>query len=180
MTVKLVRSVTEKIKGFSQGETVLYYKNIMEKAWAQVEQAQTPEVQGQLYDENLEWTMLDKDYDDRARRVFTRPVFAPTWWHRYDPVYAGGRTFTTGKPTSMGGRSGSSALPGADLAASVVTGVESFAKNVIVDVTDFTSKVTNVTNPPPPPSRSHGGGGRSGGCACACAGCACACAGGGR
>ncbi len=180
MTVKLVRSVTEKIKGFSQGETVLYYKNIMEKAWAQVEQAQTPEVQGQLYDENLEWTMLDKDYDDRARRVFTRPVFAPTWWHRYDPVYAGGRTFTTGKSTASGGRGGSSALPGADLAASVVTGVESFAKNVIVDVTDFTSKVTNVTNPPPPPSRSHGGGGRSGGCACACAGCACACAGGGR
>ncbi|MCC6301085.1 MAG: hypothetical protein IT314_17485 [Anaerolineales bacterium] len=183
MTVKLVKSVSEKIKGFSRLETIAYYKNIMEKAWQQVEQAKTPEVQGQLYDENLEWTMLDKDYDDRARRVFTGPVFVPMWWHRYDPVFTGGRTIATGGPSVSGGRSGSSALPGADLAASVVTGVQSFASNVIGDVTEFTSKVTNVTNPPPPPSSSGSrGGGRSGGCACACAcaGCACACAGGGR
>ncbi|WKZ47795.1 MAG: hypothetical protein QY306_00335 [Anaerolineales bacterium] len=182
MTIKLVRSVSEKIKGFSRQETIAYYKSITEKAWQQVEQAQTPQVQSKQYDENIEWTMLDKDYDDRARRVFTRPVYVPMWWHRYDPTYSGGRTIATGAPAVSGGRSGSSALPGADLAASVVTGVQSFASNVIGDVTEFTSKVTNVTNPPPPPSRSSGGGGRSGGCACACAcaGCACACAGGGR
>ena len=42
----------------------------MEKAWTQVEQADTPEVKGQLLDENIEWTMLDNDYDDRTRRVF--------------------------------------------------------------------------------------------------------------
>ena len=179
MTVKLVKAVSEKIKDFSRQETVAYYKNIMEKAWQQIEQAQTPEVQGQLLDENLEWTMLDKDYDDRTRRVFTRPVITPMWWPRYDPSYSGGRTISTGAPVSSGGRGGSSALPGADFAASVVTGAQSFASNVIGNVTEFTSKVTNVTNPPPPPSRS-GGGGRSGGCACACAGCACACAGGGR
>lgn len=180
--VKLVKSVSEKIKGFSRQETIAYYKNITEKAWRQVEQAQTPEVQGQLYDENAEWTMLDRDYDDRARRTFTRPIIVPSWWSRYDPVYAGGgRTISTGAPVSSGGRSGSSALPGADFAASVVTGAQSFASNVIGDVTEFTSKVTNVTNPPPPPSSSRSsGGGRSGGCACACAGCACACAGGGR
>ena len=179
MTVKLVKAVSEKIKGFSRQETIAYYKNIMEKAWAQVEQAKTPEVQGQLLDENLEWTMLDKDYDDRTRRVFTGPVIAPMWWPRYDPTYGGGRTISAGAPVSSGGRGGSSALPGANLAASVVTGVQSFASNVIGDVTEFTGKVTNVTNPPPPPS-SRSGGGRSGGCACACAGCACACAGGGR
>ncbi|MBK9005613.1 MAG: hypothetical protein IPM31_01340 [Anaerolineae bacterium] len=179
--VKLVKSVSEKIKGFSRQETIAYYKNITEKAWRQVEQAQTPEVQGQLYDENAEWTMLDRDYDDRARRTFTRPIIMPAWWSRYDPVYAGGgRTISTGAPVSSGGRSGSSALPGADFAASVVTGAQSFASNVIGNVTEFTSKVTNVTNPPPPPSSSRSGGGRSGGCACACAGCACACAGGGR
>lgn len=181
--VKLVKSVSEKIKGFSRQETIAYYKNITEKAWRQVEQAQTPEVQGQLYDENAEWTMLDRDYDDRARRTFTRPIIVPSWWSRYDPIYAGGgRTISTGAPVSSGGRSGSSALPGADFAASVVTGAQSFASNVIGNVTEFTSKVTNVTNPPPPPSRSSSGGGRSGGCACACAcaGCACACAGGGR
>ena len=183
MTVKLVKSVSEKMKGFSRNETLAYYKSIMEKAWVQVEQANTPEVQGKLYDENLEWTMLDKDYDDRSRRVFTRPVIVPTWWYRYDPVWAGGgRTVSPRGSTSTGGRSGSSALPGADFAASVVTGVQTFSSNVIGNVAEFTSKVTNVTNPPPKPSSSgyRGGGGHSGGCACACAGCACACAGGGR
>src|SRR5690606_10930799 len=153
--------------------TIAYYKSITEKAWQQVEQAKTPQVQSKQYDENIEWTMLDKDYDDRARRVFTRPVYVRMWWNSYGPTYAGGRTIATGAPAVSGGRSGSSTLPGADLAASVVTGVQSFASNVIGDVTEFTSKVTNVTNPPPPPSRSSGGG-RSGGCACACACAGCA------
>jgi hypothetical protein len=174
------------MKGFSRRETIDYYKNIMEKAWQQVEQADTPEVQGQLFDKNLEWTMLDKDYDDRTRRVFQGPVIVPMWWGRYDPVWRGGSTATpTSAPVSS---RGSSALPGADFAASVVTGVQTFSQKVIGNVGDFTSRVTNVTNPPPKPSstggsrggRSGGGGGRSCACACACAGCACACAGGGR
>jgi hypothetical protein len=180
-TVKLVNSVSEKMKGFSRRETIDYYKKIMEKAWQQVEQADTPEVQGQLYDQNLEWTMLDRDYDDRTRRVFRGPVFVPMWWGRYDPVWRGGSVST---PTSapVSGR-GSTALPGADFAASMVTGVQTFSSKVLGNVGDFTSRVTNVTNPPPKPSTTGGrggGGGRSCACACACAGCACACAGGGR
>lgn len=186
MVVALVKSVSEKMKGFSRRETIDYYKNIMLKAWQQVEQAETPEVQGQLFDKNLEWTMLDKDYDDRTRRVFRGPVIVPTWWGRYDPVWRGGSVSTpTSAPVSKGG---STSLPGADFAASVVTGVQTFSQKVIGNVGDFTSRVTNVTNPPPKPSstgsrsggRSGGGGGRSCACACACAGCACACAGGGR
>lgn len=182
MTVKLVKSVSQKMKGFSRRETIAYYKNIMEKAWGQVEGAGTPEVQSQLYDRNLEWTMLDKDYDDRTRRVFTGPVYIPMWWGRYDP------TFSRSAPASTGGSRPSVSmpsvprLPGSDFASSMVTGVQTFSQKVIGNVTDFTSRVTNVTNPPPKPSSSRGGG-RSGGgcaCACACAGCACACAGGGR
>ena len=34
MTVALVRSVSDKMKGFSRKETMEYYKAIMEKAWA--------------------------------------------------------------------------------------------------------------------------------------------------
>jgi len=186
MVVGLVKSVSEKMKGFSRKETQEYYKGIMEKAWAQVEAANTPEVKGQKIDENIEWTMLDRDYDDRSRRVFTGPIYAPRWWGNYDPTWqrpsatsAGGG----GRPAapSLGG---SSALPGADLAASVVGGVQGFSSKVLGDLNTFTSRVTNVTNPPPPPSktsyRSGGGGGHSCACACACAGCACACAGGGR
>ena len=184
MMVKLVKSVGEKMKGFSRKETQDYYKNIMEQAWQQVETAQTPEVKGQLLDQNLEWTMLDHDYDTRSRRVFTGPIFVPMWWGNYDPMYRPGPAMTTGSMTpSMpsGGRS-SSALPGADFAASVVGGVQTFSSGVIGNLNSFTSRVTNVTNPPPPPSSGgyRGGGGGGCACACACAGCACACAGGGR
>lgn len=183
MTVKLVRSVSEKMKGFSRRETVEYYKRIMETAWEQVQKANTPEMQMAFFDQQLEWTMLDKEYDDRSRRVFTGPVFMPMWWGHFDP------TFRTGPISSSGGGqisapsgSGRTSLPGAQFAASVVGGVQTFSQKVLGNVSDFTSRVTNVTNPPPPPSTSGSRGGRGGGCACACAcaGCACACAGGGR
>ena len=182
MTINLVKAVSEKMKGFSRKETVAFYKNIMERAWAQIAAADTPEVQSKLLDEAMEWTMLDKDYDERARRTFTGPIFVPMWWGRYDPGY--GRSVGTSRPVSVGRSvpsSRSTGLPGADFAASMVGGVQTFSQKVIGNVGDFTSRVTNKTNPPSPPSRSSGS--RSGGgcaCACACAGCACACAGGGR
>ena len=188
MTIKLIRSVSEKMKGFSRRETIEYYKRIMETAWEQVQKADTPEVQREFFEQQLEWTMLDKDYDDRSRRVFHGPVFVPWWWGNYDPTFrtgpitpsGGGRVSAPSQPSG----SGRTSLPGADFAASVVGGVQTFSQKVIGNVNDFTSRVTNVTNPPPKPTssgRSMGGGGSRGcACACACAGCACACAGGGR
>ncbi len=154
MMVALVKSVSEKMKGFSRKETQDYYKNIMEQAWAQVESAQTPEVKGQAIDQNLEWTMLDHDYNDRSRRVFTGPIFIPMWWGQYDPDLSD-HAHCRPSTGSMSGPSlgrGSSSLPGADLAASVVGGVQTFSGKVIGDLNTFTSKITNVTNPPPPPS----------------------------
>lgn len=187
LVIHLVKSVAEKMKGFSGRETREYYRSIIEKAWQQVEAAETPEVISQKYDEVMEWTMLDKDYEDRTRDIFrNRPVLVPTWWARYDPVYRGaaGNIPTRAAPTpSTGGRTGLPSLPGADFAASIVNGVQNFSASVIGNLTEFTSAVTQKTNPPPVAS-SRGSGGRSGGggcaCACACAGCACACAGGGR
>ena len=187
MTVKLVRSVSEKMKGFSRKETIEYYRRIMETAWEQVQKANTPEVQREFFEQQLEWTMLDRDYDDRSRRVFHGPVFIPHWWGRYDPTYRTGPISTPGgggvsAPSQPSG-SGRTSLPGAEFAASVVGGVQTFSQKVIGNVQDFTSRVTNVTNPPPKPTssgQSYSGGSRGCACACACAGCACACAGGGR
>jgi hypothetical protein len=178
MMVKLVQTVSEKMKGFSRKESLDYYKAIMEKAWQQIEAADTPEVKSQKLDEALEWTMLDKEYDDRTRRI--GPVFVPMWWGHYDPTYSRPISAGSGLPTSMPSQSlGRSALPGADFAAQMVTGVQTFSQKVVGNVNTFTEKVTGATNPPPKPSGQSGG--RSGGgCACACAGCACACAGGGR
>jgi hypothetical protein len=186
MMVDLVKSVANKMRGFSKRETVDYYRKISEEAWQQVEAAGTPKVQSKLFDENLEWTMLDPNYDRRTTTVFTgHPVYAPHWWGRYAGSAGGvGRTVISAPTRSTGGgRVSLPTLPGADFAASVVGGVQNFAKGVTGNLSDFTGGVTKVTNPPPPPTRSSGGGGFSGGgssCACACAGCACACAGGGR
>jgi hypothetical protein len=201
MMVNLVKSVSQKMKGFSHRETVAYYQEIMKRAWEQVESSDTPEVKSENYDKVMEWTMLDRDYERRTKDVFRGgPVFVPMWWQRFDPGY--GRTSapsTTAAPaakpvslpqpsTGAGGQSVPSLphLPGSDFAASVVKGAQSFSGNIIGNLSEFTSGITQRTNPPPPPRPSSssslrgGGGGSSCACACACAGCACACAGGGR
>jgi len=187
--VNLIKSLQEKMKGFSRKESIDYYRSIAEKAWTQVAAAGTPEVKAQAIEDSLEWTMLDRDFDTRSRDTFSRgPVFVPMWWGHYDPAVGGGAR-TASAPSFGPTRGGSISLPhlpGADFAASVVGGVQSFSKNAIGDLTGFTSKVTSKTNPVPVSTsssgswRSGGGGGHSCACACACAGCACACAGGGR
>lgn len=191
MTIDLVKSVAAKMKGFSNTETVAYYKDIMERAWKQVEDAQTPEVKSEAYEKYMEWTMLDKDYDDRTRRVFTGPVYMPMWWPRYDPTFhssGGGAMVGSGRSGSSSGGGGGGGvsmptLPGSAFAASVVNGVQGFSAGVLGNLQSFTGNVTEKTNPVPVSTSSSRGGSRGGGgcaCACACAGCACACAGGGR
>jgi hypothetical protein len=190
MMIVLVKALSNKMKGFSRKETIAYYKSIVATAWQQVEAAGTPEIKSDLFSENLEWTMLDEDYDDRTRRTFGQgPVIIPSWWHRYDPVMgspSAGRPVATPSVGPAEGRGLSMpTLPGSAFAGSIVSGVQSFSQNVVGNITDFTGSITNKTNPVPvSTSRSSGGGSRGGGggcaCACACAGCACACAGGGR
>lgn len=189
MLIQLIKGVGQKMKGFSHKETTAYYRDIMQKAWEQVEAADTPEVKSQKFDEYMGWTMLDKDFEDRTQEVFrTGPVIIPVWWGRYDPGWR--PTSTASRPISTGTGPGRSApslpnLPGGEFAASVVTGIQNFSSDVVGDITNFTSRITNKTNPvPKSTSKSSGwssrGGGSSCACACACAGCACACAGGGR
>ena len=185
MVVNLVKNVSEKMKGFSRQETVAYYRDITKRAWEQVEAANTPEVKSQKYEEVMEWTMLDRDYGDRTQEVFRNtPVFVPVWWGHYDPGFGNVASKPIGAPISTG--VGSPGLPGADFAASMANGVQSFSSKVVGNINDFTSSITSITNPPPKVSTTsskggyRGGGGSSCACACACAGCACACAGGGR
>ena len=185
--VGLVRSVTTKMKGFSQKETVAYYKTIMEKAWKMVEDVETPDVKVAKYDEVMDWTMLDRDFGHRTQTVFVNtPNFYPIWWGRFDPSFrsAGGVARASTPISGTGGKTFSVPnLPGSDFAASMVNGMQSFSAGVIGDITNFTGNITSKTNPVPVHTssgsgRSSGGGGCA--CACACAGCACACAGGGR
>jgi len=192
MVVNLIKSVSEKMKGFSRRETIEYYKNITAQAWQQVEAENTPEVKSKKFDEVMEWTMLDKDYDHRTQDVFrTQPIFVPMWWGRFDPSFgrtSGGMPKVSASPMPSSRPSTGTSLPhlpGSDFAASVVNGVQGFSSKVVGNINTFTNNVTQKTNPAPVSTTRSGGGfsGRSGGgcaCACACAGCACACAGGGR
>jgi len=193
LLVTEVKSVSDKMKGFSRKETVAYYQKIVDQAWDYVEKAETPEVRMKKYDEVMDWTMLDRDYDDHTRDIFTSPVRPPIWWWRFDPTFnrpmtsgTGGGVLGSPTPSSTGGTITMPTLPGSDFAVSMVNGIQKFSSNVVGDITQFTDKLTQVTNPAPrtPTSSSSNRSGRSGGCACACAcacaGCACACAGGGR
>ncbi len=193
MVVDLVKGVNSKMKGFSRKETVAYYRDIVRRAWEQVDKAETPEVRGRVFGDGLEWTMLDSDFGKRTEDTFRQgPILLPTWWGGYRPwvhgAPAAGPAPSGGSPMPSGPIQ-LPTLPGADFAAKIVRGIEGTAGRIVRSVTDFTGGVTQTTNPPPKTSSGSGrSGGWSGGgghscacaCACACAGCACACAGGGR
>ncbi|HSN93727.1 MAG TPA: hypothetical protein VLR89_01550 [Anaerolineaceae bacterium] len=204
--IDLVKDVTDKMKGFSKKETVEYYKDIMNRAWASVQSSETPEVKSEQFEKVLEWTMLDGEFDQRTQKTFNDTVvILPTWWGRYDPTYrdlsSGSRGGTRGidAPSTTGqaipsgtGSTGPTfnmpRLPGSDFAASLLGGIQTTAAGIVGDITGFQGSITSKTNPIPVSRPVSGGGGFRGGggghtscaCACACAGCACACAGGGR
>ena len=189
LMIDLIKSVGKKMEGFSRRESVRYYEDIIKRAWKQVEDADTPEVKSEKFNSHMGWTMLDGDFENKTQDVFrTGPVYVPIWWNRYDPTFSSTRTAGPSARTPSPGRSGGGALPnlpGGDFAASMSTGISTFSNNVVGNITDFTSRITQKTNPIPKASSLSRGGWSSGGgsscaCACACAGCACACAGGGR
>lgn len=190
----LILSVTEKMKGYSLEDTKAYYRNIIEKAWQQVQDADSPELKGEKLDEIFGWAVLDEDVEGKTKEVFGEtPVFLPMWWWRMGPVYsstpspanagAGGHPVSSAPSTSS-----TPTLPGSDFARSITDSVRNFGVGTVGSIKGFTNKVTGQTNPLSAPSggsnRSNwsgrgGGGGRSCACACACAGCACAGGGGG-
>lgn len=179
---KLVKDINQKMKGFHAKDTIAYYKDIVARGWKQVEAAQTPEV----VDENLEWMMVDDEFDQRMPQTFgDRPIPMPIWWWATTstPRTAPSSGPSVGKaaPATTGPRT----VPGSQLANTVVGRIQGLSNSVVTNVAAFTAGVTKATHPVPARSSSGrgwtgGGGGGGCACACACAGCACACAGGGR
>ncbi|NQS91277.1 MAG: hypothetical protein HQ574_02625, partial [Chloroflexi bacterium] len=174
MMIALIKSVGKKMEGFSHKESVRYYEDIIKRAWKQVEDADTPEVKSEKFNDHMGWTMLDGEFEDKTQDVFRRgPVYLPIWWNRYDPTFRGTQTAgPSGKITSPS-RSGGGALPnlpGGEFAASMATGISNFSSDVVGNITDFTSRITQKTNPVPKSTSSSGGGWSSGGgSSCACA-----------
>jgi len=181
VTTKLIKAVNLKMKGFHAKDTIAYYKDIVSRAWQQVESAQTPEV----VDENLEWMMMDEDFEEMLPQTFgPQPVPMPAWWWMQPTTTSTSSAKpVAGKPAPSTGAP--QTLPGAQLADSVVKGIGNVSNTIVGSLSAFTARVTGATHPVPVAKSSGGGWSSSGGgsscaCACACAGCACACAGGGR
>ncbi len=176
MFIDLIKAVSEKLKGFSRDETQLYYRGMIQRAWQQVREAGTPEVKNQEFDQNFDWLMLNYRFGEDVQELFKDPgMTTPQWWSAYDqgfklpdnhlptlrnqssqsdttidpgrPIFhpraesssTKSEIFSTPKP-------GSSALPGADYAASIVNSVQDFSSKVISDVGKFTDRVHKVTN----------------------------------
>ena len=205
---RLILSVTKKMEGFSVKETREYYQSICDKAWSQVEAAETPEMKSQLLGDNFGWAMLEEEPEKKIEQTFSGyDMVPPTWWWRVDPGYrrssppvmhSSGPSVDSGASSggsekrSSGGSTTSSkpsmmpVLPGAMFARSITNAARSLGTSTVGNMTQFKSSVKNRTNPAPASTYrgSSGGGSSSGGsscaCACACASCACACAGGGR
>ena len=158
----LIKAVQKKTSGFDYESTKTYYRRIVEKAWVEVEGADTPEVAIEKATNNEDWLLLDNGYRHRFA------VIGTTRW----------RSGTS--PHGISGGAGGNSF--VNWSEGFVKGVNNVSKSVVTNLESFTHDIVNITNPPPPSSSGRGfsGGGFSGGGgACACA-CACACAGGGR
>lgn len=203
---ELIMGVTKKMEGFSLKETQEYYRGICEKAWKQVEDAETPELKSKLLGDNFGWAMLDEKPEKKIEETFSGyDMLPPTWWWRVDPGYRRPAAYSYSSPSDSHKSSGSSGsekrsgsssssspkpsampvLPGAMFARSITNSARGLSTAMVGDMSRFKASVRGKTNPVPISSSSgHSSGGGSSSCACACAcacaGCACACAGGGR
>jgi len=174
---KLRAEVDEKVKYYCRADTINYYREVVRKAWAQVAAAETPEVKGAQFNENLEWLVVDSRFKKRTKELFRGEEEIPSasaWWLPYWFAYHSPPSFrgTEGQPATP-----PSALPAVQFADAVVTSIESTTNQIVRDIEAFTKAIL------PSPAASSSGEGRSppapvhsGGCVCACASCACACA----
>jgi hypothetical protein len=186
-TIMFLRdTVDEKLKGYSRKDTVDYYRRIVTQAWTQVEQAGTPELASNAFDEQLLWLMMDPNQRTRTETIFHDRPFQPQpmwfwWWYGYtvyhpNPIYHP----NINTPAQSGP---APSIPGADFANNIATSMEKTSNNIVVSLEKFANAIV-----PPPPKASHEPAPHkeSGvcacaacACACACVSCACACAGGG-
>jgi len=180
-------NVEEKMRGYRRGDTVDYYRKIVDKAWEQVEQAGTPELASNAYDEQLLWLLLDPNYSRHTEIAFHNRIFQPSplwfwYWYGYQH-YSPNPTYTpnvqvpaqSAKPPT---------IPGADFANNVATAVENTSNNIVGNLEKFANAIipTSGAGASHEPARNDAScvcACHACACACACVSCACACAGGG-
>jgi hypothetical protein len=187
-TVMYLRdAVEEKMRGYNREGTVAYYRDIAAKAWTQVEQAGTPELASNAYDEQLLWLFLDPNYKARTETAFRDRIFQPNpmwfwYWYGYQQYYPHptyqpniGNPAQSGKPPT---------IPGADFANNIASAVENTSNSIVVNLEKFAKSILpfspgKASNEPAHANADCVCACAACACACACVSCACACAGGG-
>jgi len=185
--ISVRETVEEKMRGYCRRDTIDYYKKIVDKAWAQVDQAGTPELASNAYDEQLLWLFLDPNYKSRTETAFRDRIFEPSplwWWYWYGyhhyhphPAYKPNIEAPTeaAKPPT---------IPGADFANNIATAVENTSNNIVINLEKFANAIVPTAAPKASSKPARHGAScvcvcAACACACACVSCACACAGGG-
>jgi len=176
-TVMFLRDTTEqKLRGYSRRDTVDYYRKIVAKAWAQVEQAGTADLASKAYDEQLLWLLLDPNYRARTETAFQNRVFEPSpfwfwYWYGYHHYHPNPTYIPNVNAPAQASKPPT--IPGAEFANNIATAVEKTSSNIVLSIEKF----ANAILPAPPPAKaSHEPARHGAGCVCACAACACACA----
>ncbi|MFQ6131805.1 MAG: hypothetical protein ACE5R4_07190 [Armatimonadota bacterium] len=182
-----VKRTAERMNGFDLERTREYYDYQADRAWAEANVIENPELRTRYVDDHLLWMLTDEErYDEFDRWHRTGFYYRPVWTRTEAPTApaaaapetpVGGRTTFTDVAESFAGWTEN--LTGR-LASKLDPGSVSLRDGGIVDLSGVDKVTMEALKSMAESSGSGGGGG--GGCACACAGCACACAcaGGGR
>jgi hypothetical protein len=171
----LRETVEQKLHGYCRRDTIDYYKSIVAKAWAQVEQAGTPGLASKVYDEQLLWLFLDPDNQLRTEKIFSTKTFEPSplwfwYWYTYHH-YHPNPTYEPNIEVPAKSRKPPS-IPGAEFADNVATALENTSRNIVGNLEKFANSIAPRTVPKSSTEPTR----RGASCVCACAACACACA----
>jgi hypothetical protein len=182
---RLIKNVTDKVRGFDIAETRSYYQKIVARAWQEAGKG-AASLRPEIFEASMDWMMLDVSFSDRMKKLDLGPSYRPLWIPRPAVAAAGGG----GGILPAGGGPGPGPTIG-DVAKSIAGRFENMGKSMAgfmdlgdkagggIDLSGLDKLTSDILKSA---AKGSGSGGGGGGCACACAGCACACAcaGGGR
>ncbi len=176
--LELRDTVDQKMRGYSRSDTLNYYQSVVNKAWDQVTQAGTPELKGEVIDQNIEWLLADDRFDEKFRNAFPpNIIIVPSpgwWWYWHGPHLPSGPVVVpAGTPVPSKIPSRPISIPGQDFANNIVKGLQTSANNMVKNVQALTNRIVQA---PAPVATSHSSVRSGPSCVCACAHCACACA----
>jgi hypothetical protein len=168
-------SVEEKMRGYRRKDTIDYYRQVVAKAWEQVEQAGTPELASNAYDEQLLWLFLDPNCPSRTQAAFRDRTFQPSpmwlwYWYGYQHYYPHPMYKPNVEAPAQAAKPPT--IPGADFANNIATAVENTSNNIVVNVEKFANSILPFSPGKSSTEPAH----HQADCVCACAACACACA----